>query len=76
MKDHLKLLMSNVFDVPIELVNDKMAQDNCSQWDSLNQLLLITAIEEEFSVTLNDDDVIVMNSFTSIINILESKVQS
>ena len=68
--------MSNVFDVPIELVNDKMAQDNCSQWDSLNQLLLITAIEEEFSVTLNDDDVIVMNSFTSIINILESKVQS
>lgn len=36
---------------------------NCLRWDSLMQLNLITAIEQEFQITCADEDVIEMNSF-------------
>ena len=36
---------------------------NSLRWDSLMQLNLITAIEQEFQITCADEDVIEMNSF-------------
>ena len=36
-------------------------------------MTLIAVIEEEFEIILSDDDVIAMNSFESIIKIIEAK---
>ncbi len=46
---------------------------NCLGWDSLIQLSLISAVEEEFEVTITDDDAIDLNSFEATLQIVEEK---
>lgn len=47
---------------------------NCAHWDSLMQLNLISAIEQEFGVTISDEDAVDMNSFESALGILNEKL--
>ena len=47
---------------------------NCLSWDSLMQLNLITAIEQEFGISITDDDAVDMSSFSSTLHILEEKL--
>ncbi|HMB81494.1 MAG TPA: phosphopantetheine-binding protein [Vicinamibacterales bacterium] len=49
---------------------------NSASWDSLFQLTLVLAIEQEFGVTLSDTDVLDLNSFDSALHILEEKLAS
>lgn len=49
---------------------------NSASWDSLFQLTLVLAIEQEFGVTLTDTDVLDLNSFGSALHILEEKLAS
>ena len=76
MNNSLKNIMSNLFDIPVDDINDNISTDNCEQWDSLQHLNLIFAIEEEFGVSLTDDDVLKIKDFKSIIDILENFNQS
>ena len=76
MKNSLKNIMSNLFDIPVDDIKDNISTDNCEQWDSLQHLNLIFAIEEEFGVSLTDDDVLKIKDFKSIIDILENFNQS
>ena len=46
---------------------------NSASWDSLFQLTLVLAIEQEFGVTLTDAEVLDLNSFGSALQILEDK---
>lgn len=73
MDDHLRIIMSSVFNIPFENINEKTSVENCEQWDSLHHMSLLLAIEEEFEINLADDDVLNMKDFASIIGILESK---
>ena len=45
----------------------------CLRWDSLMQLTLVSAIEQEFGLTLSDEDVLELNSFESALLILQEK---
>ena len=57
-------------DLPPETpVDDLHYQDN-EKWDSLAHMSLVAALEDEFSVMIDTDDVINMSSFTEAINIL------
>jgi len=47
---------------------------SCLTWDSMMQLTLISAMEQEFQVTLTDDEAIELNSFTVALAILEEKL--
>lgn len=47
---------------------------SCLRWDSLMQLTLVSAIEQEFGVTLADEDVLELNSFESALLILQDKL--
>lgn len=53
----LKQLMSTIFDVPLETITEDSSSDNIENWDSLRHLNLILALEEEFNVTIPDEEV-------------------
>ena len=76
MNNSLKNIMSNLFDISVDDINDNISTENCEQWDSLQHLNLIIAIEEEFGVSLTDDDVLKIKDFKTIIDILENFNQS
>jgi len=50
-------------------VDDLQYQDN-AQWDSLAHMSLVAAIEDEFGVMIDTDDVINMSSFQEAVRIL------
>lgn len=47
---------------------------NCPGWDSFMQLTLIMVIEEEFGITIGDDDAIDLVSFAAALEIIREKL--
>jgi acyl carrier protein len=56
-KDRIKDTMSIVFEIPVEDINDESSADNIASWDSLRHLNLILGLEEEFDISLPDEEV-------------------
>ena len=48
----------------------------CLTWDSLMQLNLISAIEQEFQITLSDEETIDLNSFPAALAMVQDKVKA
>ena len=57
-EDRIKNVMSAVFEISIEEINDESSPDTIELWDSLRHLNLVIALEEEFNVQFTDDNLI------------------
>lgn len=55
--DRIKNTMSIVFEVPLEDIKEDSSTDNIENWDSLRHLNLILGLEEEFDVSIPDEEV-------------------
>ncbi len=53
MEEKLNEIVSEIFNIDEDEVNDEMTTDNVGSWDSLNHLKLVTAVEEEFEIKLS-----------------------
>jgi acyl carrier protein len=56
-KDRIKIVMSAVFELPIEEITENSSPDTIDTWDSLKHLNLILALEEEFDISIPDEEV-------------------
>ena len=65
-KDRIINVMSSVFGVSIDDIDDTTSPDTLESWDSLKHMNLIIALEEEFLVDLSDEDIIEMINYKSI----------
>ena len=50
-------VMSNVFEVELASLSEDSSIDNIENWDSIRHLNLILALEEEFNITIPDEEV-------------------
>ena len=50
MKERVFKIMSNVFKVPLEEVNEDSSPDNIASWESIKHMELVLALEEEFAI--------------------------
>ena len=66
MINKIKNIMASVFDVSIDDINDDSSPDNIGSWDSLRHMNLITVLEEEFDIRLNDEQITEMMNFSLI----------
>ena len=55
--DRIKNTMSIVFEIPVEDIKENSSADTIENWDSLRHLNLILGLEEEFEVSIPDDEV-------------------
>ena len=69
----LKELVSTVFEIKIDEIDDSTSPDTVEKWDSLQQLNLAIAIENEFKITLSPNDITDMLSYKLIKQILLEK---
>ena len=76
MEDKIKQLMADVFLVKISDITENTAPDNLLQWDSLAQLNLVTAIEEEFGIILTDEQIIEMLNFKLVVEVVNEALQA
>ena len=73
MKNKIVEIMSNIFECDPSEISDKTSSDDIDTWDSLNHLDLITALEEEFNVTFDFEEIEEMLNLELIFLILKDK---
>lgn len=67
-KERLNKIIMEVFEV--EVVDENMTRENTEKWDSLVHLTLVTAIEDEFDVMLDTEDILNLNSYQDGLNVV------
>jgi acyl carrier protein len=55
-EDELKQIMATMLNVDASTINEDSSMDNVPSWDSLRHMNLVLALEEEFKVTIPDED--------------------
>ena len=73
MENRIKKIMSNVFNINVDSINNESSPDNIENWDSLKHMNLIIALEEEFEIEFDDEEIVDSMNFALILNILKSK---
>lgn len=71
----IKEVLSAVIDVPLEEIVDDASMDDLEAWDSLAQMNLVIALEEEFDITIPDEEVGTMLSLPLILSVLDEIIQ-
>ena len=71
--EKLEILFKNTFNIKDEDIN-KASQNNLKNWDSINHMNLILAIEKEFDITLDNNDVIKLSDFRSCFQLITNKL--
>lgn len=72
MKDKIKKTMSNVFDIPEDSILEETSPHDIENWDSLTHMNLISALEEEFNLSFDDDEVETLINFKVICATVEA----
>jgi acyl carrier protein len=73
LENRIKNVISIVFDVPLDSVTLQTSNKNIRNWDSLNLINLMIALESEFGVTLDVDEVVDLLSVEKIVEVLRAK---
>lgn len=58
----------------IDNVPAGLSQKNCAEWDSVNHLNLILALEAEFGVAFEPEEIAAMRDISSVKKILAAKL--
>jgi len=68
MENKVLEIVSNILQVDISSISLDTSMDNTPKWDSLKQMQIVIAIEEEFEVQISDDDLIEANSIHKLVS--------
>jgi len=71
----LKKIFSDVFKVNIDEINSDTSPNNCSAWDSFNMMKLIIVIEKEFDISISIDEVVQINDFSNLLELVQQKIK-
>ncbi len=74
MENRIKKVMSEVLGIDEASISDSTSPENVESWDSLKQMNIIVALEEEFDIEFNDEDIIEMLNFKLIYEIVKGYV--
>lgn len=67
----LKQVLADVFGVDASTIDDDASVDTIAKWDSLNHLNLVLALEEQFKVSLSEDQIVEMMNYPLVKAVLE-----
>jgi acyl carrier protein len=74
LKLQVKILMNKVLNV--ELNFDELTQSNIPNWDSVNHLNLIIEFENNFLIDIEPEEIVKMDDFNNIYEILSKKIKT
>lgn len=74
MENQIKQVMSSVFGIPAETISVDASPDTIDNWDSLKHMNLIVALEEEFNIEFDDEEMLDMVNYKIIVATLQEKL--
>jgi len=75
MKEKLIVIFSIALNKPKESIDQSISQETHADWDSINQIKIISMIEEGFDVEFDEDDIFDLDSYSKIENRLQQLIQ-
>ena len=73
--DKLIDLISSILEISPSIVNENLSSESCPNWDSMNHLQLILALEEVYNIKIEDDDALNLLSYKEIKDFISTKSQ-
>jgi acyl carrier protein len=70
-QEKLKEVFAEALGVDRNIITDELQYDGLSEWDSVGHMSLVAEIEEVFDIMIDNEDIIEMNSFFQIKEILK-----
>ena len=70
-EDALKQLIATMLNVDVSAINEDSSMDNLPNWDSLRHMNMVLALEEEFKVSIPDEDAGSITSYKLIKFVLD-----
>jgi len=64
--------MANIFETSEDRITNESSIDTVENWDSLKHLNLIVAIEEQYKISISEEEMAKMTSFAEIKQILSN----
>ena len=74
MRDKIKNVMALVFEMEPSQIADSASTSTIDNWDSLNHMNLVVALEEEFKILFSDEEIIEIISLEAVEKSLSSKL--
>lgn len=74
-EDTLKDVMATVLGITAESINDDTSMDTVDNWDSIKHMNLVLAIEEEFGISIPDEDAANITSYPLIRFVLDEQLK-
>ncbi|MBI4309186.1 MAG: acyl carrier protein [Candidatus Omnitrophica bacterium] len=75
MEQKLRNIMAEVFDVPVDEIKEDLSAHTLANWDSLKHINLILALQKEFGVRFEDEEIPTMISYAMILNTLRAYLE-
>jgi acyl carrier protein len=72
--DRLNKVFQTIFDDENIVVNEETTSDDIEDWDSLEHITLIVAIEQEFGIKFSMGEVTSMKNVGDMVNIIISRL--
>lgn len=60
-------IISDILNIKKKEISNKTSMNNVQDWDSLKQMQIIVAIEDEFNIKFSEDNLIEANSVKKLI---------
>ena len=73
MDQKLKEIMVELFEMKENAITDSLTMKDTDVWDSLKHMELIASIEDVFEVELSFDEIVAMQTFKEIKQVLSTK---
>ena len=72
-ENKLRKTFSSALSVAEDKIDDSLEYNGIPEWDSIGHMTLISAIEDEFKISIETDDIIEFSGFKKGKEILNSK---
>ena len=73
LKQRCTEVFARVLELPVDQIHDDASPDTLDEWDSLAHVQLVFDLEKEFSIEIPPDEAIELETFTSVLDYVESK---
>lgn len=72
--DRVRRIAADVLEVPQEKIRADSSSENVETWDSVHHLNLVLALEQEFNLQFEPEEIDEMNNVEHILAVLERKL--
>lgn len=73
-EQNLKALLAKIMQVAADAIDDKASTATLANWDSLRHMKLIVALEEEYALAFDEEQIVEMTAYPKIVAIVRQEL--